>query len=355
MEQIETIIAEAKEAIKAANNLQEIEQLRIKYLSKNGIISTKMQKLKDLPEDQKKEFGKSLNEAKNSISKELSAKQTELEQVELENKLKQEGVDVTAPARARENGCIHPIRQVIEEVTAIFGRYGFKVVEGPSIDNDWYNFEALNIGSNHPARQMHDTFYLKEDQSQLLRTHTSTIQIREMEEHKPPIRIIAPGRTYRSDSDMTHTPMFHQIEGLLIDEDIDMGHLMGVMTEFLQVFFEEENLPVRFRPSFFPFTEPSAEVDIGCKLSGSQLKISGGEDWMEILGCGMVHPQVLKNVGVNPDKYQGFAFGIGVERLAMLKYGMSDLREFFEGDLRWLKHYGFSGLNIPNLVGGLSR
>jgi phenylalanyl-tRNA synthetase alpha chain len=355
MEQIDHIINQSRDEIENAGTLRELEELRIKYLSKNGIISEKMQELKHLDEDSKKEFGKALNQAKTTISSCLSQKQKQLEEAELERKLRAETQDVTAPARKRENGTIHPVRQTIEEVIEIFGRYGFRVAEGPSIDNDWYNFEALNIGSNHPARQMHDTFYLKQDRSQLLRTHTSTIQVREMEKNKPPIRILAPGRTYRSDSDMTHTPMFHQIEGLLVEEDIDMGHLKGAITEFLQVFFEKSNIPVRFRPSFFPFTEPSAEVDIGCKISGGQLKISEDSDWMEILGCGMVHPNVLKNVGVNPDKYNGFAFGIGVERLAMLKYGMSDLRDFFEGDLRWLRHYGFSGFNIPNLVGGLSR
>ena len=245
--------------------------------------------------------------------------------------------------------------QVIEEITAIFADMGFAVAEGPDIESDEYNFDKLNIPESHPARQMHDTFYLQGngDGKTLLRTHTSPVQIRTMQGGKPPFRFIAPGSTYRCDSDLTHTPMFHQVEGFVIDKGIHMGHLKGCLIEFLKAFFELDEVPVRFRPSFFPFTEPSAEVDIGCKRSKDELKIGAGEDWLEVLGCGMVHANVLKNCGLDPNEWQGFAFGMGVERLAMLKYGIPDLRTFFDSDTRWLSHYGFDTLNIPSLVGGL--
>jgi phenylalanyl-tRNA synthetase alpha chain len=253
---------------------------------------------------------------------------------------------------------MHPVSQVIDEITAIFGDMGFAVAEGPDIEQDFYNFTALNIPPEHPARQMHDTFYLKDQgdgaERMLLRTHTSPVQIRTMENSKPPYRIIAPGRTYRCDSDMTHTPMFHQVEGLVIDRDIHMGHLKGCLEEFARSFFDVADLSVRFRPSYFPFTEPSAELDIGCTREGQNLTI-GGDDWLEILGCGMVHPKVLEYVGVDPNEWQGFAFGMGIDRIAMLKYGIPDLRAFFESDLRWLRHYGFSALDVPGLAGGLAR
>ncbi len=269
-----------------------------------------------------------------------------------------ERVDVTLPARPESEGRIHPVSQTIDEIVQIFGEMGFKVAEGPDIEDDFHNFTALNIPESHPARQMHDTFYLPEqaDGSRLvLRTHTSPVQIRHMRNNKPPIRIIAPGRTYRCDSDMTHSPMFHQVEGLVVDETTHMGHLKGCLIDFCRTYFGVAELPVRFRPSFFPFTEPSAELDIGCSRAGGELKIGQGSDWLEILGCGMVHPKVLSMSGIDPTRYQGFAFGMGIERIAMLKYGIPDLRTFYEADLRWLKHYGFLPLDIPNLVGGIGR
>jgi phenylalanyl-tRNA synthetase alpha chain len=271
--------------------------------------------------------------------------------------LAEEAIDVSLPIRPEMAGRLHPITQTIDEAIAILGEMGFSVAEGPEIEDDFHNFTALNIPPEHPARQMHDTFYFpeKDDGSRnVLRTHTSPVQIRTMVSGEPPFRIIAPGRTYRCDSDMTHTPMFHQIEGLVIDESTHFGHLKGCLLNFLSAFFEVDDLPLRFRPSFFPFTEPSAEVDIGCAREGGELKIGAGRDWMEILGCGMVHPNVLKACDIDPDKYQGFAFGLGVERMAMLKYGIPDLRTFFDADLRWLKHYGFVPLEAPSLVRGLS-
>ena len=285
----------------------------------------------------------------------LSADLAELAALELNARLASEKIDVTLPARPSVQGKIHPVTQVIEEITAIFADMGFAVAEGPDIETDDYNFDKLNIPESHPARRMHDTFYLQGngDGKALLRTHTSPVQIRTMQGGKPPFRFIAPGSTYRCDSDLTHTPMFHQIEGFVIDKGINMGHLKGCLIEFLKAFFELDEVPVRFRPSFFPFTEPSAEVDIGCKRSRDELKIGAGDDWLEVLGCGMVHPNVLKNCNLDPNEWQGFAFGMGVERLAMLKYGIPDLRTFFDSDTRWLSHYGFDALNIPSLVGGL--
>jgi phenylalanyl-tRNA synthetase alpha chain len=266
-------------------------------------------------------------------------------------------VDITLPVRPEREGRLHPISQTFDEIIAIFGEMGFAVAEGPDIEDDFHNFTALNIPPEHPARQMHDTFYLpeKEDGERLLlRTHTSPVQIRTMQSSEPPLRIIVPGRTYRCDSDMTHTPMFHQVEGLIVDETTHMGHLKGCLIEFCRAYFEVDDVPVRFRPSYFPFTEPSAEVDIGCSRAGGELKIGEGDDWLEILGCGMVHPKVLAACGVDPEKYQGFAFGMGIERIAMLKYGIPDLRTFFDADLRWLRHYGFVPLEVPTLLRGLT-
>jgi phenylalanyl-tRNA synthetase alpha chain len=276
----------------------------------------------------------------------------------MERRLEAERIDVTLPARPERVGRIHPISQTLDEMIAIFGEMGFTVAEGPDIEDDWHNFTALNIPPEHPARQMHDTFYLPDQDGgvpTVLRTHTSPVQVRTMTAQKPPIRIVAPGRTYRSDYDMTHTPMFHQIEGLAIDTDIHMGHLKGCLMEFARAFFDIDDLPVRFRPSFFPFTEPSAEMDIGCSRAGGELKLGNHGDWLEILGCGMVHPKVLEMCGIDSSRWQGFAFGMGIERPAMLKYGIPDLRTFFEADTRWLKHYGFLPLDIPNLATGLSR
>ena len=298
-----------------------------------------------------------LNMFRDAIEGELKTQKDVLSNAALDAKLAAERVDVTLPARPEADGRIHPISQTIDEVVAIFGEMGFSIAEGPDIEDDFHNFTALNIPPEHPARQMHDTFYFPEkpDGSRLLlRTHTSPVQLRTMEGTKPPLRIIVPGRTFRSDSDMTHTPMFHQVEGLVIDEHSHMGHLKGCLIEFCRTYFEVPDVPVRFRASHFPFTEPSAEMDIGCSRAGGELKIGAGDDWLEILGCGMVHPRVLQNCGIDPAKYQGFAFGMGIERIAMLKYGIPDLRTFFDADLRWLRHYGFVPLETPSLVGGLS-
>jgi phenylalanyl-tRNA synthetase alpha chain len=288
----------------------------------------------------------------------LDARRAALEGGALDARLGSEKIDITLPIRPEVQGRIHPISQVLDEMVAIFGDMGFSVVEGPDIEDDFHNFTALNIPPEHPARQMHDTFYFpeREDGSRLLlRTHTSPVQIRTMKAGEPPYRIIAPGRTYRCDSDITHAPMFHQIEGLVVDEHTHMGHLKGCLIDFAKTFFEVTNLPVRFRPSYFPFTEPSAEMDIGCARKGGVLRIGEGADWMEILGCGMVNPRVLDMSGVDSTRYQGFAFGLGVERSAMLKYGIPDLRTFYDADARWLRHYGFAAGDVPSLVGGLTR
>ena len=287
----------------------------------------------------------------------IEARKEDLAGATLDARLMEEKVDVTLPVRAEGRGRVHPITQTIDEVIAIFGEMGFTVAEGPDIEDDWYNFTALNIPPEHPARQEHDTFYLPGmagGHRRVLRTHTSPVQIRTMGEQKPPLRIIVPGRTYRCDYDATHSPMFHQVEGLVVDETTHMGHLKGCLIEFCRAYFGVEDLPVRFRPSYFPFTEPSAEVDIGCTREGGAFRIGHGDDWLEILGCGMVHPKVLENCGIDAARYQGFAFGLGVERIAMLKYGIGDLRTFFESDLRWLRHYGFPALHIPSMVGGLN-
>lgn len=337
-------------AIQDATSLEILETLRIEYLGKKGLISEQMKRLRDMPEAERKAFGAQVNVVKEAVSAVLDEKKVKLEAAVLEKKLVAEAVDVTLPVRFQQKGAVHPISQVIDEVVTILGSMGFSVAEGPEIEDDFHNFTALNTPENHPAREMQDTFYLPADENgdlRVLRTHTSSVQVRTMEAGKPPFRIIAPGRVYRSDYDMTHTPMFHQIEGLYVDKNIHMGHLKGCLMTFLKRFFEVEELPMRFRPSFFPFTEPSAEVDIGCQRDKGELRIGAGHSWLEILGCGMVHSNVLRNVGVDPEVYQGFAFGIGIERLAMLKYGIPDLRTFFEADWRWLRHYGFSALTIP--------
>lgn len=336
------------EAVQAIS-LTTLEGIRVKYLGKNGLVTNQMKTLATLPAEEKKAFGAEVNKIKDLITASLDTRKIELEQNELSAKLKHESIDITLPIRPHRKGSIHPISQVTDEVIAILSGMGFAVEEGPEVEDDFHNFGALNIPDNHPARQMQDTFYLQAEQEGkplLLRTHTSSVQIRTMQRviqngGKPPFKFVSPGRVYRSDMDMTHTPMFHQIEGLYIDKDVNMGHLKGVLHEFLKAFFEVDAVPIRFRPSFFPFTEPSAEVDIGCARSRDGIKIGEGSDWLEILGCGMVHPNVLKNVDINPEEYQGFAFGIGLERLAMLKYGAPDLRDFFDADARWLEHYGF--------------
>lgn len=350
MEALQKIRAESITAVSSAASLDDIEKLRVAYLGKSGVIAEKMKLLASLPVEEKKSFGAEVNKLKSEISELIESKKTSLETTALNARLSHEKIDVTLPPRGKQNGSIHPISQVMDEAIAILGNMGFQVAEGPEIEDDFHNFTALNIPDNHPARQMHDTFYF--DGGKLLRTHTSSVQIRFMESNKPPFKIISPGRTYRSDSDITHSPMFHQIEGLYIDKNVNMGHLKGCLSEFMRLFFGVD-VPVRFRPSFFPFTEPSAEMDIGCSRENGELKIGAGKDWLEILGCGMVHPNVLKSVGVDPKEFQGFAFGMGIERLAMLKYGMPDLRAFFESDVRWLENYSFAALDVPNLEKGI--
>ncbi|CAA6605661.1 phenylalanine tRNA synthetase, alpha subunit [Rhodospirillaceae bacterium LM-1] len=344
--------------IAKAETIEALEAVRVKALGKKGALTEEMKKLGGMAPDERKAFGARINEVKAVLEAALSERKGLLENAAIDARLVAEKIDITLPCRPEAEGRIHPISQTIDEVTAIFAEMGFSVAEGPDIEDDFHNFTALNFPPDHPARQMHDTFFFDEHapgERLLLRTHTSPVQVRTMLNQKPPIRVIIPGRTFRCDSDMTHTPMFHQVEGLLIDETTHFGHLKGCLIDFVRAFFEVDDVPVRFRPSFFPFTEPSAEVDIGCSREGGELRIGRGAGWLEILGCGMVHPNVLKNCGIDPDKYQGFAFGMGVERLAMLKYGIPDLRTFFDGDLRWLKHYGFAPQDVPSLAGGLAR
>ncbi len=358
MEKLEALRAELIDAVNAAGDLVTLDEVRVSALGKKGRVTDLMKTLGGMSPDERKSAGAALNALKDEVAAAIEARKAELEEAALDQRLARERVDVTLPARPEETGRIHPISQTMDEIAAIFGQMGFAVAEGPDIEDDFHNFTALNIPPEHPARSMHDTFFLPEraDGSRLLlRTHTSPVQIRTMQAVEPPIRIIAPGRTYRCDSDMTHTPMFHQVEGLIIDKATHFGHLKGCLIEFVRTYFEVDDVPVRFRPSFFPFTEPSAEVDIGCSRAGGELKIGPGGDWLEILGCGMVHPNVLKACGIDPEVYQGFAFGMGIERIAMLKYGIPDLRTFFESDLRWLKHYGFVPLDVPTLTGGLTR
>ena len=334
-----------------------LEALRVATLGKKGSISERMKTLGAMGPDERREAGAALNLLKDKVADAIAQRKSSLRETALEQRLLTEKIDVTLPARQQPQGTVHPVSQVWEEVVQIFGDLGFAVAEGPHIEDDFNNFTALNIPPEHPARQEHDTFYFNEkpDGSRmLLRTHTSPVQIRTMLATKPPIRIIAPGRTYRCDSDMTHTPMFNQIEGLVIDEVTHLGHLKWVLSEFCKSFFEVDDVKMRFRASHFPFTEPSMEVDINCSWEGGQVRIGEGSSWLEILGSGMVHPNVIRSGGLDPDKYQGFAFGMGLDRLAMLKYGIPDLRAFFEADLRWLRHYGFKALQVPTLPGGLS-
>ncbi|OOY11803.1 phenylalanine--tRNA ligase subunit alpha [Thioclava marina] len=337
-----------------------LEEIRLAALGKKGEISLKMRELGKMTPEERQTTGKALNVLRDEIDAALRAKKVALADAALDARLREEWLDVTLPGRPRRAGTIHPVSQVMDEVTAIFADMGFAVAEGPQIEDDWHNFDALNIAPEHPARQEHDTFFMHRDEGDtrpphVLRTHTSPVQIRAMLEQGAPIRVIAPGRVYRMDMDQTHTPMFHQVEGLAIGKDISMANLKWVLEEFCKAFFEVDGVELRFRASHFPFTEPSAEVDIRCSWEGGSLKIGEGDDWMEILGSGMVHPKVLESAGIDPSEWQGFAFGIGIDRLAMLKYGIPDLRAFFESDLRWLKHYGFSALDLPTVAGGLSR
>ena len=337
-----------------------LEDLRVSALGKKGEISLQMRELGRMTPEERQTAGPALNALKDEINSALIAKKMSLGDAALDERLRGEWLDVTLPARNRRQGTIHPISQVMEEVTAIFADMGFSVAEGPQIESDWYNFDALNIPGHHPARAEMDTFYTHrapgDNRPQhVLRTHTSPVQIRSLETTGAPTRIICPGRVYRADYDQTHTPMFNQVEGLAIDKDISMANLKWVLEEFVKSYFEVDNVDIRFRASHFPFTEPSAEVDIRCSWEGGSLKVGEGDDWLEILGSGMVHPNVLQAAGVDPNEWQGFAFGLGIDRIAMLKYGIPDLRAFFDSDLRWLRHYGFSALDVPTLHGGLSR
>lgn len=330
--------------IKEANSLDDLENLRVQVLGKKGSITSLMKQLGSLEPDKRREAGQILNSLQKSIIESIDNKKSSLEETYLNEKLKNEALDITLPARPENIGRIHPLSKTMDEVISIFAQMGFTVAEGPDIESDFYNFTALNIPQEHPARQEHDTFYFNEDENgerKVLRTHTSPVQIRTMEKLKPPLRVIVPGRTYRSDHDATHSPMFHQCEGLVIGDKLNMSHLKGCLIDFCRIFFGVDDLPVRFRPSYFPFTEPSAEVDIGCSRKSGELIIGEGDEWLEILGSGMVNPRVLQNCGLDPNEHQGFAFGMGLERVAMLKYGIPDLRPFFDSDLRWMKHYGF--------------
>jgi len=341
----------------AANDEASLEALRVELFGKQGSISALMRNLGSMSPDERKTYGAALNVLKDKLTETIVTKKAGLAEAELDRQLQSEAVDVTLPPVKPRLGTIHPVSQVMEELAQIFGEMGFALEEGPDIETDFNNFTALNFPPKHPARETHDTFFMnardEKGERKVLRTHTSPVQVRTMLKQKPPIRMICMGRTFRKDSDATHTPMFHQIEGLVIDETSTMADLKSVLIAAIKAYFEVDDVRLRFRPHHFPFTEPSAEVDVGCDRSGGQIKIGTGEDWLEILGCGMVHPNVLKQCGLDPEKYQGYAFGMGIDRLAMLKYGMPDLRDFFAADTRWLKHYGFSPYLLPGLAQGV--
>jgi len=354
---LEAIEAEAGAAIAAAADERTLDDVRVAFLGKKGKVSLLMRGMGAMTPEQRQEIGPALNGLKDRLNTSVAGRKTTLEDAALEARLAGERVDVTLAPRPEKLGAIHPVSHVLEELVAIFADMGFSQAEGPDIETDWHNFTALNFPEGHPAREMHDTFFMKTEKDgapMVLRTHTSPVQVRTMLTQKPPIRVIIPGRTYRCDWDATHTPMFHQIEGLVIDKTTHMGHLKGCLKDFVAAFFEVDGVEARFRPHHFPFTEPSAEMDVRYEKLGDEIRIGQGDAWMEILGCGMVHPKVLKNCGLDPDEYQGFAFGAGIDRLAMLKYGMPDLRPYFDPDVRWLKHYGFSPMLLPNLATGLS-
>ena len=347
-------------AIAEAEDEAALESVRLAAVGKKGEVSLKMRELGKMTPEERQTVGPALNALKEEVNSAIAARKTALADAALEERLRTEWLDVTLPARRRGQGTLHPVSQVTEEVTTIFADMGFAVAEGPRVDTDWYNFDALNIPSHHPARAEMDTFYMHRAEGDnrpphVLRTHTSPVQVRTMEKTGAPVRIICPGGVYRADYDQTHTPMFHQVEGLVVDKDISMAHLKWVLEEFVKAFFNVEHAELRFRASHFPFTEPSAEVDLRCSWDKGQLKVGEGDDWMEILGSGMVHPKVLAAGGIDPEAYQGFAFGMGIDRIAMLKYGIPDLRAFFDSDLRWLRHYGFTALDQPTLHGGLAR
>jgi phenylalanyl-tRNA synthetase alpha chain len=359
MPDLSTLEEQILAAVAAAPDESALEAERVAALGKRGTISELLKTLGAMPPEERKLQGPRINGLKERVTAAIGERKAALRQAALSARLNTETVDVTLPVREppTETGRIHPVSQVVDELTAIFADMGFAVAEGPDIETDDYNFTLLNFPLSHPARDMHDTFFFnpKPDGSRLLlRTHTSPVQVRTMLSQKPPLRIIVPGRTYRCDSDQTHTPMFHQVEGLVIDKGSHLGHLKWILQEFCKAFFEVDQVKMRFRPSFFPFTEPSLEVDIQCRRDKNEIRFGEGEDWLEILGCGMVHPNVLRNCGLDPDVYQGFAWGMGIDRIAMLKYGMPDLRPFFEADMRWLAHYGFRPLDLPTLAGGLS-
>ncbi|MDD9910112.1 MAG: phenylalanine--tRNA ligase subunit alpha [Ahrensia sp.] len=359
MTDIETLETAILADIEDAGDEAALEAVRVGALGKKGSVSAQMKTLGAMSAEERQVAGPALNGLKARIGDAIASRRDVLKQAALEARLASETVDVTLPVRADplQKGRIHPISQVMDEITAIFADMGFSVAEGPDIETDYYNFTALNFPEGHPAREMHDTFFLQPDaegEQRVLRTHTSPVQIRTMEAQKPPIRIVIPGKTYRQDSDATHSAMFHQLEGLVVDTSANIANLKWTLLEFCKAFFEIDDVAMRFRPSFFPFTEPSMEVDIQCDRSGAEVKFGQGEDWMEILGSGMVHPNVLRAGGLDPDVYQGFAWGMGIDRIAMLKYGMPDLRPFFEADQRWIDHYGFRPLDMPTLFGGLS-
>ncbi|NBB16480.1 phenylalanine--tRNA ligase subunit alpha [Caulobacter sp. SLTY] len=356
--------------IAAAPDAATLEAIRVAALGKSGSVSALLKTLGAMSPEERKEKGPAINQLRDAVAGSIAERKAALETAELDARLARESLDLTLPAPPRRKGSVHPTMQTMDEMVAIFAEMGFAVAEGPDIEDDFHNFTALNFPPKHPAREMHDTFFFNpgpDGERKLLRTHTSPVQVRAMRRgntappapwiaagQEPPIRIVVPGRTYRMDSDATHTPMFHQVEGLVIDKGIHMGHLKWTLETFIARFFETDAVTTRFRPHHFPFTEPSAEMDVGCDRSGGELKIGTGSDWLEILGCGMVHPNVLRHCGIDPDVYQGFAFGMGVDRLGMLKYGIPDLRDMFSSDTRWLAHYGFSGFQAPNPVSGLS-
>lgn len=343
--------------IAAAQDLQELDSVRVSLLGKSGEITARLKSLGSMDPDARAAEAPKIHAQREAVSDAIAARKAALEAAELERKLATERLDLSLPPPETPQGTLHPVSQVMDELAEIFADLGFSVAEGPEIETQWYNFTALNMPENHPARAMQDTFYLEpraaDEEPRVLRTHTSPVQIRAMEEHGAPIYAIAPGRVYRSDSDATHTPMFHQVEGLVLDKSITLGHLKWTLETFLKTFFERDDVVLRMRPSYFPFTEPSAEVDVGWSIEQGRRVVGGQEGWMEVLGSGMVHPRVIANAGLDPDEWQGFAFGCGIDRLAMLKYGMNDLRAFFDGDIRWLKHYGFRALDVPTLSGGV--
>lgn len=358
MSDIATIEKDALAAISGAGDLAALEEARVAELGKKGRVSGLMKQLGGMSPEERQEMGPKLNALKTRVDEAIRARKAVLETKALEARLASETVDLSLPpVPAAKTGALHPVMQVFEEIAAVFGDMGFTVAEGPDIEDDWHNFTALNFPEGHPARETHDTFFMKAqegDTPKVLRTHTSPVQIRTMMTEKPPIRILVPGRVYRNDWDATHTPMFHQVEGLVIEKNIHMGHLKGCLIDFVKAFFEVEDVEARFRPHFFPFTEPSAEMDVKYTRKGDAIEIGAGDSWMEILGSGMVHPNVLRNCGIDPAEYQGFAFGMGVDRLAMLKYGMPDLRPYFEADPQWTRHYGFAPWSTPSVSGGLS-